>query len=53
MMSIPRPGGIYGLIWTGTKIDLMRRKPLKKEKKYEKMTLNTLKIKHKGGRNSA
>ena len=41
MMSIPRSEGIYGLIWTGTKIDLKRRKPLKKDKKYEKMILTT------------
>jgi hypothetical protein len=48
MMSIPKPEGIYGLIWTGTKIDLMRKKPLKKEKKYEKMPFNKIKLKEVG-----
>jgi hypothetical protein len=52
-MSIPKPEGIYGLIWTGTKIDLMQQKSLKKNKKYEKIMLFTIKIKHKGGRNNA
>ena len=47
MMSCPKPGGIYGLIWTGTKIDMMQQKPLKKNKKYEKMTLNTIKLKRR------
>jgi len=53
MMSIPKPEGIYGPIWTGTKIDPMRRKSLKKNKKYEKMMFFTKKIKHNGGRKRA
>jgi hypothetical protein len=32
---------------------MMRQKPLKKDKKYEKMMLFTKKIKHKGGRKRA